>query len=184
MQNLRVAACGFCGCGTSKQSSPFWIGRLQRLRGVWRPQASLLGRPSDEPISDGVLPLGMLHLLDLPNQVLEDLGQQVDRLRELLKQPARSRLASPTPFEPALLTIMIAAKQSFGRRRRSCPPHFNRQAHAMTHKPPLERGRWPLGLGSLGPLNGCPRSTPGPPNPCANRNGVDLTLIIPTLASD
>jgi hypothetical protein len=33
----------------------------------------LVGRPSEEPISDGVLPFGMLHLLDLPNQALEDL---------------------------------------------------------------------------------------------------------------
>lgn len=84
-QNLRVAACGFWGCGTSKQSSPFRIGSLQRLHGVLRPHVSMLGRPSEEPMSDGVLPLGTLHLLDLPNQIVEHVGQALERFGELLE---------------------------------------------------------------------------------------------------
>ena len=60
--------CGFLGCGTSRQVSPLQIVSLQRLHGVFRPQILASGRPRDAPISDGILPFGILHLLDLTHQ--------------------------------------------------------------------------------------------------------------------
>ena len=48
---------------------------LHRLHGVFRPQAFLLGRPRADPINEGVFPLAILGLLDLPNEVVEDVGE-------------------------------------------------------------------------------------------------------------
>lgn len=46
----------------------------QRLQGEVFPATAVRGRPNDEPMSDGVLPFGMLELLDLADERVQDLG--------------------------------------------------------------------------------------------------------------
>ena len=50
------------------------MGSSQRLQGELFPATALRGRPNEEPMSDGVLPFGMLELLDLADKRVQDLG--------------------------------------------------------------------------------------------------------------
>ena len=64
------------GWGTSKQVAPITMSALQRLHGDRRPAVFASGRPSDEPMSDGVLPFDILEFLHLADEAVEDVGEQ------------------------------------------------------------------------------------------------------------
>jgi hypothetical protein len=72
-QNRRLEAYGLEGCGTSKHSSPFAMSWWHRLHGDFFLQVFFSGRPKDEPINDGVLPRGILDLLYLADEAVQDL---------------------------------------------------------------------------------------------------------------
>ena len=72
---------------------------LRRLHGVFRPQAFLLAPPRADPINEGVFPLAILGLLDLPNEDVEDVGESFrcgDKLLEVSLIRSRGRFSYAT----------------------------------------------------------------------------------------